>query len=155
MAATVAIGYFMGDTINAQIDKVLPASIATGTGVMGYLPTVAEAGIGAMLLKSKGSSLVKSAAGGILLGAGLRRGLKKAGVVAGYQSVPALGGYQSVPALGRASSPLPNQLTGKLPEQLTGYRVNGGYRPNGSRVMGGVDAGSRAGISNDGSGLMN
>lgn len=153
MAATVAIGYFMGDTINAQLDKVIPASMLTSTGITKYVPAVAEVGIGAALMKMGKPSLLKSAAGGIMVGAGLKRGLQKAGVVTGglggYQSVPALGGYQSVPALGK----VPSQLTGTLPDMLSGYNVNG-YRPNGSRVMAGMNSGS--GITNDaGSGYLN
>ena len=175
MVAAIAAGYFLGDTINTAIDKVLPASLATGTGVMGYIPAAAESLAGALILKSKKKSLIKTAAGGVLLGAGLKRGLKKAGIISGYQSVPVIGkrirGYQSVPVIGG----LPSSLTGGLgmnqqldygantPNSLSGYGING-YRPNGSRgtgIMGAVvpaNAGAgqpASGICNTGSGYLN
>ena len=171
MVAAIAAGYFLGDTINAAVDKVLPASMSTGTGMTGYIPTAAEAGLGALLLFKGKKTLVKSAAGGVLLGAGIKRGLKKAGVISGYQSVPVIGrrmgGYQSVPVIGG----VPNMLTGGVPgnvqpdfgpntpKQLSGYGVNG-YRPNGSRVLGSLaktSAGGAfqgSGVTNSGSGFM-
>jgi len=133
-AAAVAAGFFAGDMINGAIDKVIPASIATATGITSYLPTAAEAGIGAYLLFGKGKpSLVKTAAGGVLLGAGLRRGLKKAGILSGYGSVPVVGGYTGVPVI----SGVPAALSG-APDSLTGYNVPGigGYSPN--RMVGRV-----------------
>lgn len=172
MVAATAAGYFFGDEINAQIDKLLPATAATvpatpaATGFALDTPTLVmagEIGIGAFLLLSKGkASLIKSGAGGLLAGAGLRRAAKKFGIVTGYQSVPVIGrrvaGYQHVPVIGH----VPNQLTG-IPNQLTGYRVNG-YRPNGSRVMGKVSglydgygvagAGSGSGVMTSGSECM-
>jgi hypothetical protein len=129
-AAAVAAGFFAGDMINSAIDKVVPASLATATGITGYAVAGAEAGIGAYLLFSKGkASIVKTAAGGVLLGAGLRRGLKKAGILSGYGSVPVVGGYKGIPVVGG----VPAALAGN-PEALTGYNVPGvgGYnRSNG------------------------
>jgi hypothetical protein len=150
-AAAVAAGYFLGDTINAQVDKILPASMtaATATGMTSYLPAAAEVGIGGLLLLSKKKpSIIKTAIGGVLAGAGLRRGLKKAGVVTGYQSVEVIGGYNQVPVMGN----VPPQLSG-VPPQLSGYmtsRVNG-FKT--SRVVGGCDNGS--GLMSSGSGYMN
>lgn len=134
MAAAVAAGYFLGDTINTAIDKVIPASISTGKGIITYLPTMAEAGIGAYLLMGKGkSSIVKTAAGGVLLGAGIKRGLKRAGIVSGFDSIPVVGGFKGVPVIGA----MPPALSG-VPDSLSGYNVPGvgGYTT--SRVLGSV-----------------
>jgi hypothetical protein len=139
--AAVALGYFLADTINTSIDKVIPASISTATDFKKYIPGAVETGLGAYLLLSKGrASLIKTGIGGIVAGAGLKRLLVQAGVVTGYQAVPVIGthhrrrmaGYQSVPVVGG----IPGQLQG-VPVQLQGYRVNGpGYMPNGSGVPG-------------------
>jgi hypothetical protein len=185
--ASIAAGYFLGDAINSAIDSVVPASIfpapvattpptapATGFAALGFnqdtVLGVAEGGLGAMLLMSKGkASIIKTGAGGILAGAGLHRLLKKTGTVSGYQSVPVIGrhrmgGYQAVPVIGK----IPAQLNG-TPSQLEGFRVNG-YKPtgSGSNVMGkigglyegrgvaGTDSGSGSGITSDaGSNCMN
>lgn len=145
--AATAVGYLLADTINAQIDKVIPATLlpvaAAGAkpGVMDYAVPAVEAGVGAFLLFKGKPSLIKSAAGGILLGAGIKRGLRKAGVITGYQSTPVIGGrrrmsgYQDTPVIGAA----PGQLQG-APDQLQGYRNAGsgmaGYNSQGSGVMG-------------------
>ena len=161
--ATLAAGYFLGDTINAQIDKILPASLlstTTSAGIpdmaMKYAVPAVEIGVGGYLLMSKKKpSMIKTVAGGIIAGAGLRKALKAAGIVSGYQAVPVIGkrrvaGYQSVPVLGGVPSQLSggaSPFSGPVPNQLSGYRVNG-YRPNGSKVLGGV------GDWNGGSGLL-
>jgi hypothetical protein len=155
--ASVAAGYFLGDTINSFVDSVTPASIfpvpvatvpptapATGFSALGFnqdtVVGAIEGGLGAMLLMSKGkASLLKTGAGGILAGAGLHRLLKKTGYVTGYQAVPVIGrhrvaGYQAVPVIGK----IPAQLRGAGgPSQLEGFRVNG-YNPtgSGSNIMG-------------------
>jgi hypothetical protein len=182
-AASIAAGYFLGDQINSMIDSVTPAGIfpvpvatnpptapATGFAALGFnqdtIIGAAEAGLGAMLLLSKGkASIIKTGAGGILAGAGLHRLLKKTGIVTGYQSVPVIGsrrmaGYQSVPVIGK----IPGQLKG-VPSQLEGFRVNG-YGSQGSGVMGrvgglydgrgvaGADSGSGSGITYSGSECM-
>lgn len=158
--AALAAGYFLGDTINAQIDKVLPASLLSTSSAAGvpdtamkYAVPAVEVGIGGALLMSKKKSMVKVVVGGVLAGAGLRKGLKAAGIVSGYQAVPVIGrrrvaGYQSVPVIGA----VPNQLSGgasryagPVPDQLSGYRVNG-YRTNGSNVMGAIDSSNGSGL---------
>lgn len=165
---SIAAGYLMGDTINEQVDKVLPKKTDTSvtpnvTGPDQTIGSVAEIGIGGLLVMKKfGSgttSTVLKLAGGVLAGAGLKRALKQAGVISGYQSVPVLGnigrkrmtGYQSVPVLGK----IPGQLQGR-PAQLQGYIPSGstmqGYTSQGSGAIGSVELGS--GISNYGSGYM-
>lgn len=156
--AAVAGGFFMGDTINGAIDKVLPKT-TTGTPPVSTISKatntaaiVGEVGIGGLLLMGKKGGtvgLVKTVAGGVLAGAGIRRALKQLGVMQGYQSVPVIGrhrmaGYQSVPVIGTNGAPA--QLQG-VPSQLQGFRVNGGlgfngYGAQGSGVMGSVSRGS-------------
>jgi hypothetical protein len=157
--AAIAAGYFLGDTINTQVDKVLPASMTaiTATGITGYIPAAAELGIGGLLLLSKKKSIIKTAVGGVLAGAGLRRALKKAGVVSGFNMVPVINGFNQVPVIGG----VPPQLGG-VPPQLGSYitaanrQLNqmNGFRT--SRVLGGVDtqAFGGSGIMANGTGLM-
>ena len=124
--------------------------------------TVGLVGIGGLLLMRKKSQPALKYAGGVLLGAGLKRALKVLGVVSGYQSVPVIGrshrmaGYQSVPVIGRTITP--PQLAGYTPPQLAGYIPAGsgvsGYRPAGSGVgvmgrIGNIEgANSGSGINN-------
>lgn len=149
--AAVAAGYLLADKINEQIAKVAPASVAT------YVP-YAELGGGAALLLIGRPSLLKTAIGGVLAGAGLKATLKATGVITGYRNVPVLGGFQSVPVLGKT----PAQLQG-TPAQLQGYKVGAvpGYRPAGSgvgKVMGSLyktDGGSGSGLSANASYMEN
>lgn len=165
----IAGGYLLADSINAQIDKMLPTTADPTSGVQMVskntqtMAMVGEIGIGGLLLLRKGGGggtmgKVMTLGGGVLAGAGLKRALKAAGVIKGYQSVPVIGrhhrmsGYQSVPVIG--GNVVPPQLAGRSPAQLQGYKVNG-YTPHGSGmgVLAGADCGS--GISNSGSGYMN
>jgi len=138
MIGSLAAGYFLGNTINDAIDKMLPAPAAGTTSSLPKFVMAGEIGLGGLLLLKKRKSLITTGLGGILAGAGIHRALKSAGIVSGYQSVPVIGrrmaGYQSVPVIGR----VPAQLSG-MPSQLQGFRVNG-YRPvgSGSNVMGSV-----------------
>lgn len=169
MIAAVAGGYFLADTINPMIDKFYPnAATAPATGFSlsdpNTIKMAGELGLGGYLLLSKGkASLLKTGAGGILAGAGLKRALVKMGVVTGYQSVPVIGrrmgGYQAVPVIG---SRTPAQLSGGPAQLQGGFRVNG-YQPTGSGVMGKVSGlyeghgvnGCGSGIANNGSEMMN
>jgi hypothetical protein len=141
---------------------------ATVTTVLPF----AEIGLGGLLLLKGKPSLLKTAAGGILAGAGIKAALKKFGVISGYQSVPVIGGkrirgYQSVPVIGAydQASPSVAQLAGQnepganTPAALKGYGVNGlvpGYQPNGSGVMGSLyaNADNGSGLSHNYSGMM-
>ena len=139
-------GYLLADTINTQIDKFLPKTTDAGGAqvpnqTIGY---IGQIGLGGLLLMSKKESMIKTLAGGVLAGSGLKRALKSMGVISGYQSVPVIGrprpkmsGYQSVPVIG--NTVVPPQLSGKTPAQLQGYRVNG-YTSAGSGVMGGYES---------------
>jgi hypothetical protein len=166
--AAIAAGYLMGDTINAQVIKMVPATqLTTVNSVLPY----AETGIGALLLLKGKPSLVKTAVGGVLAGAGLKLLLKKFGVITGYQSTPVIGrrairGYQSVPVIGANPVQLSGQppVQANTPSQLSGpgYGVNGfqnipGYQPNGSGVMGSLftNADPGSGLNHDYTGYMN
>jgi hypothetical protein len=152
---SLAAGYFLADTINPQVDKIVPKT-KNEAGVEVPNSTLAMAGqigLGGLLLMGKpfGKGMIQTAAGGVLAGAGLKRALKAAGVIKGYQAVPVLGrrrsaaGYQSVPVIGKTVTP--PQLSG-VPAQLQGYRVNG-YKSQGSGVLAGY------GGDNGGSGITN
>lgn len=168
-------GFFVGDTINAQVDKIIPIK-PTDPAVPGSpdknatMKTVGTIGLGGLLLlNKKGSPMVKGVttiAGGVLAGAGLRRALKQMGVIKGYQNVPVIGkrrmaGYQNVPVIGMNGAPAQLQGMGGAPAQLQGFRVNGGlgqngYGSQGSGVMGSVMSANAngSGLSNSGSGYM-
>jgi len=165
--AALAGGFFLGKSINAQVDKLLmkmnnstATSTTTTSTATGTIATVAEVGIGGLLLLRKGgkgmTGKAMTVAGGVLAGAGIRRALASMGFMSGYQNVPVIGrhrmaGYQNVPVIGK--SVIPAQLAGgSTPAQLQGFRVNG-YTPTGSGVMGRIgalDGGS--GVTNTGGG---
>lgn len=102
-------GFLLGDKINGAIDTALPDD-KVGQKAKG----IGEGGIGAALvfLKiGKKKTPIEMIAGGVLLGAGVRRLLKEFGVIqgiGGYSSVPVvaarhrsrLNGYGSVPVIG-------------------------------------------------------
>ena len=163
--AALAGGFFLGNTINGQIDKLLTSASGSTTTTtttttpssMGTIATVGEIGIGGLLLMRRQSAgtmgMVLTVGGGLLAGAGIRRALKSMGIMSGYQSVPVIGrhrmaGYQNVPVIGNRVTP--PQLAG-TPAQLQGFRVNG-YTPTGSGVMGAVGSIGGSGITNTGGG---
>lgn len=128
----IALGYFMGDKINDTIMS------ATGGKIDGKIVAGAEAGLGALLLLSKGKpSMIKTIGGGVALGAGLKKLLKEFGIIngiGGYGNVPVVGrrrinGYGNVPVVGAYSSP----------GTLAGYSTEGTLASrNGSAVMAGI-----------------
>lgn len=111
--AAVGAGLLVADPLNAGIDKL------TNGKVDGKLVAAGQAGVGAAFLLVKFSKkrtwmdLIPVAGGGVLAGAGLKRGWDeyqayKAAhpAVAGYQNVPVIGrrgmnGYQNVPVIGK------------------------------------------------------
>lgn len=173
----VAGGFFLGNTINSQIDKMLPketppagsttpSTIPTKTAQTGAM--VGEIGLGGLLLLRKQSGMIAKVAGGVLAGAGIKRALSVMGVmngIGGYQNVPVIGayrmaGYQNVPVIG--ANPIPSQLSGaRTPPQLSGYRPAGsgvgGYLSQGTGVLGSVGScDNSSGItSTNSSGYMN
>lgn len=158
---SVAGGFLLGDVINGAIDKMLPGTTDATTKVKtidaktAKLATIGEIGIGGLLLLRKKKNAILTVGGGVLAGAGLKRALVSMGVLKGYQSVPVIGrhrmsGYQSVPVIGNTA--MPPQLSGKIPAQLQGYRVNG-YTSQGSGV-GMLADGNGSGITSTSSGYM-
>lgn len=122
---SLAAGYFLADKINPALDK------ATGDKMDGKLLAGLQvfAGLTAngMVPLIKGQkNVLMVAAGGILAGAGVKRGLTEFGVVNGFHNIPALAGYRTVPAL-NGYNPTPGTSLGS-------------YNPTPSRVMGGVPA---------------
>jgi hypothetical protein len=174
---SIAGGFFLGNTINTQIDKMLPkepppaGSTTASTAPSKTAQTAAmvgEIGLGGLLLLRKRSPMMLKVAGGVLAGAGIKRALNVMGVltgIGGYQSVPVIGthrmaGYQNVPVIG--ANPVPSQLAGaRTPPQLSGYRPAGsgvgGYLSQGTGVLGSVgNCDKGTGItSTDSSGYMN
>lgn len=164
----VGAGFFLGNTVNGVINKMLPKTtdpVPVPTRSANTLATVGQVGIGGLLLMRKQSGnagMAMKVAGGLLLGSGIKRALALTGIMAGYQSVPVIGkhrmaGYQSVPVIG--ASTVPAQLAGRTPPQLSGYRPAGSgvgaYVNQGSGVMGSVgscDSGS--GIMSSGTGYL-
>lgn len=147
---SLAIGYFMGEKINAAIDNV--------AGTMDEkLKGAAEGGIGAALMfmklgKSK-PGMLQTVGGGVLAGAGARRLLKAFGVINGFQAVPVIGrkmlpssrvnGYGAVPVV--AGYNVPQQMNGVF----NGYNVPSMPK---AQVMGSVQG---SGLVGNGSDYMN
>lgn len=148
----IAVGYLAADTINDQIDKIVP-KMKDKTGAEVPNTTIAmagELGIGGLLLLKRigprGMQMPIKLAAGVLVGAGLKRALKVVGVIKGYQNVPVVSGqhrvtgYQNTPVI----SGVPPQLSG-IPAQLSGgYHSQGsgvgGYNSQGSGVVAGIAA---------------
>jgi len=113
---SIALGYFFGDKLNAQLvkvvgDKLDPKILAAG-----------EAGLGALLVLKKGKKgMLQTVVGGVLLGAGAKALMASMGIgaISPYGRVPVIGGYGEVPVVGK--------------RRLNGYTPNsrlGNYTPN-------------------------
>lgn len=159
--SSVALGFFLGDKINAPIDSLVKGTAVTVPDTTNKIVGAAQVGLGSLLVLGKGKkSLIKTAAGGVLAGAGLKRLLKGFGIMSGFQSVPVLGnprrrsiaGYQSVPVLG-SYIVNGNPAIGGNPA-VGGYTVNGGYG-SGLKVMGNANASGSGLVHETGSQLMN
>lgn len=146
MYGSMAAGFLMGDTINAQIDKITGTADAKIVGA-------AEAGIGAALVYmklGKKKSVAEVAVGGILVGAGAKRLAKTFGLIngiGGYNRVPVVSGYGSVPVLGKASVNGYIPQSGSLNGAFNGYAVP---KPAHTAIMGN----SSGSGYNSGSGYM-
>lgn len=79
----IAAGYFMGEKVNELVEK------ATGT----LDPKIVAAGevVAGILLRSKMKGAVGTIAGGVLIGAGAKKGLQAFGVISG---LPVVGNYR-------------------------------------------------------------
>lgn len=92
---SIAAGYFLGQTINDAIQKVV-ANVAPSVS-----PTIlaaVQAGGGFLIRKSmKGTA--GQVIGGVLMGSGIRAGLKATGIISG---IPTIGGMRTVAQLPRS-----------------------------------------------------
>lgn len=153
MYGPIAGGFLLGDKLNDAIDKALPDD-KVGQKLKGG----AEAGLGALLVfmkLGKKKTVPEVIAGGVLLGAGVRRLLKEFGVITGYQSVPVvakrqLNGYGAVPVVGNGGYKTSRVALNGV---FNGYQVPG--VPYGAAgVMGSTGAGSGSGLVSNGSECM-
>lgn len=95
---SIAAGFLMATTINTPLDKVVPISVDP------KLVAAGQVGLGAFLAFKKQQSMITTVAGGLLVGAGIKRAMTAFGIgsIGNYQSVPVvgrLGNYQSVPVI--------------------------------------------------------
>lgn len=128
----IIVGYFMGDTINGMVNKV------TGGKIDNKIVSGGELVAGALLTFGKGKkSLIKTLAGGLLLGSGVKGSLKAFNVISGYGNVPVIGGYGNVPVIGGYEAP--GTLAGYIPNAT----LSGGKK---TKVMGGIDDVDNMGI---------
>jgi hypothetical protein len=140
---SVALGYFAADKINPMIDKLtgtLDAKIVAGI----------EVGAGTLLLMGKlgkgKPGMIATVAGGVLAGAGLKRGMRSFGVITGYGMVNVVSGYRPNTALNGYGAV--NVVSGYTPNMaLTGAKSPA------NKIMGSVEPGG-AGRLNSGSDLL-
>jgi len=137
----VALGYFLtAIPVNGMIDKVSAGKL--DSKIIG----AGEVGLGALLLLSKKPSLIKTIAGGVAAGAGVKRLLSSFGIgpaatipaVTGYGKVPVIGGYGQVPVIGnRGKAAVNGHLGAYTPSGTLGsYAIRSGQI---GRVMGSVE----------------
>lgn len=148
---SIALGYFLGDKINAQITKVV------GDKLDPKLIGIGEAGVGALLLLKKGKKgMLQVVGGGVMLGAGLKATMSAFGIgaIGPYGRVPVIAGYGEVPVIGkkRVGNYTPNSSLGNYtPNSMLGANKN-------PMSMGNIyEAGSGSGLTSNvpGSDLMN
>jgi hypothetical protein len=147
---SIILGFLAGGAINPLINSLIPATMKTQVNT-GKMVAGGQVGIGALLVFSKGKkSLVKTLAGGLMLGAGLKRAsiVFKPGTtdtLGGYGRVPVVGAYETQGQLGYGGRrkvagygdvPVVGSYT--TPGALNGARVMGSMRSdgNGSTLMG-------------------
>lgn len=157
MLAAVGVGYYFSDKLFVPLRNMLPmkTTAATTTAPATIAPIVSGTvlgagmtGVGALLMLKGKKTMVKTVAGGVLAGVGLKGILKDQGVVTGFQSVPAIGrrgvnGFQSVPAVGAVPNALQGGFTtsrmpamGAVPNSL-----KGGFTTSRMPAMAGFDEG--------------
>jgi len=97
---SIAAGFLMATTINTPLDKVVPISVDP------KLVAAGQVGLGAFLAFKKKQSMLTTVAGGLLVGAGVKRAMTALGLgrVGSYQNVPVvgragIGAYQNVPVI--------------------------------------------------------
>lgn len=101
---SIAAGYFLGDKINDALSNV--------TGSLDPKIVAAAEAVGGFLLRSKMKGTAGQVLGGILIGAGAKKGLQSFGIISG---LPTVGGYkdlrtiQGLPSSVRKVAGLPGQ----------------------------------------------
>lgn len=129
---SIAAGYFLSDAVNSLIDKT------TGGKIDSRIVAGGELILGAMLVFGKGrKGLLKTVAGGVLLGAGAKKGLKALNVISGYGAVPVIGNYGNVPVISGYNAP--GTLAGYSPNAS----LNGNKKPS---VVGSIDSVESCGL---------
>lgn len=116
---SIAVGYFMADKVNEAIDK------ATGGKIDGKIVAAAEVLAGFMIQKKPG--MMTTVIGGVLMGAGAKKGLTEFGVISGFRSIPVVGGYN-----------VPQRLTASVNGIMDVPTVNGLTVPNSNNLIGGI-----------------
>jgi hypothetical protein len=150
MLGSVAIGYFGAGAINPMVNMLIPATMKTQP-MTGKLVAAGEVGIGALLILGKGKkSMIKTIAGGLLAGAGLKRAMVvfapgATDTLGAYRPNSALNGYGDVPVIGkhRMNGYGDVPVIGRTPGVSHGTNGVYGYIPNSQLhgVMGNVDPG--------------
>jgi hypothetical protein len=92
---SIAAGYFLGDTINDALSKV--------TGKLDPKIVAGIEALGGFLLTRKVKSLPGQLIGGVLMGAGVKSGLKEFGVIKG---LPVVNGYRDMRAVSGLPAPV-------------------------------------------------
>ena len=93
---SIAAGYFIGTKINDALSNVIPSTIdpkivAAAEAVAGYL------------IRSKVKGMPGAVVGGVLLGAGIKKGLQAFGVVSG---IPVVNGYRDLRTINGLPAPV-------------------------------------------------
>lgn len=169
---SLALGYFLAaDPINGLIDgfasKISPAPGSTAVpastvpaSTNKIIAAVETLGGGYLLMSKKKRSMIKTVAGGVIAGAGLKRALKAFNVISGFQNIPVVGrlgntvvkrpkglmGFRDVPVVAGGAEMYGYTPTGAA--ALTGYNVG---RSVASQIMGSANG---SGLRSDG-GLLN
>ena len=142
---SIAAGYFMGDKVNEQIDKAagdkMDGKLLAGLQTFGGLVINGTVPLGKRKIVKPGvMGLIMTVGGGVLAGAGIKRGLSEFGIISGFSDVPVLGGYRSVPALngynptpgshmGSYQVPTPaGKVMGSVPGEIDGSGINASDR---------------------------
>lgn len=117
---SIAAGYFLGDKINSALANV--------TGTLDPKIVAAAEAVGGFLLRKKMKGLAGQVVGGVLIGAGVKKGLQEFGVISG---LPTIGRYIDPARVNRLPASV-NKVAGIVPGQSPSMAVIGaidnGYR---------------------------
>ena len=99
----IAAGYFLGGRINDALVNV--------TGTLDPKIVAAAEVLGGYLIRSKLKGAAGAVAGGVLMGAGLKKGLQEFGIVSG---VPVVSGYKDLRTINGLPAPV-RKIAGAVP----------------------------------------